>query len=425
VAALRRDALVPVLGEDVQELTAAGWARVQGALAPADAWYAEKAGGSVEKLGRARVDAILAGASRGAIEELLARDRAAEAEAKAIADVPRLVHCRRDLFRLLRNFVSFTDFYDPQAPSVFQAGTLYVDGRSCELCVRVEDAGAHAAAAAPSRMYVAYCALKRQGAAMTVAACVTQGDADYLTAGRNGIFYDRQGRDWDATVVKVLENPISIRQAFFAPYKKFVRLIEENVARFAAVKAKASDDTVAGAATTVTETATGTAPAPAKAAAKAAAAPPPPVDIGKTVGIVAALGVGIGALGTLLGGFVSGFMNLEPWWAKIVAVGGVVLLISGPSMLIAWLKLRQRTLGPILDATGWAVNGRVKVNIPLGASLTARAVLPPGASRSLADPFEDVAGRRNRRISWLIVLLFAAALAAARWYHVWPFRPKG
>ncbi|HET9599688.1 MAG TPA: phage holin family protein [Anaeromyxobacteraceae bacterium] len=415
VDALRREVLAPILGDDVQELTAAAWARVQGALAPADAWYAEMAGGSVAKLGRARVEAILAGPGRAGLEELLARDKAAEPMAKAIGDVARLVHYRRDLFRLLRNFVSFTDFYDPNMPAIFQAGTLYVDGRSCELCVRVEDAGAHATAAAPSRMYVAYCALKRPGASMNVAACVTQGDSDYLTAGRNGIFYDRQGRDWDATVVKVLENPISIRQAFFAPYKKFVRLVEDNVARFAAVKAKASDETVAGAATTVTETATGQkAPPPA----------PPPADIGKTVGIVAALGVGIGALGTLFGGFVSGFMNLQPWWAKIVAVGGVVLLISGPSMLIAWLKLRQRTLGPILDGTGWAVNGRVKVNIPLGASLTGRALLPAGAHRSLADPFEDVAGRRNRRISWLVILLFVAALAAARWYHVWPFRLK-
>jgi hypothetical protein len=416
IGTLRREALVPVLGEDVQELSAAAWARVQGALAPADAWYGEKAGAAVEKLGRARVDAILGGPSRAAIEELLARDHAAEPEAKAIGDVARLVHYRRDLFRLLRNFVTFTDFYEPQAPAVFQAGTLYVDGRSCELCVRVDDAAAHAGAAAPSRMYVAYCALKRPGAAMTVAACVTQGDADYLTAGRNGIFYDRQGRDWDATVVKVLENPISIRQAFFAPYKKFVKLVEENVARFAASKARASDETVTGAATTVTDAATGQKAPPAGA---------PPVDIGKTVGIIAALGVGIGALGTLLGGFVSGFMSLEPWWAKAVAVGGMVLLVSGPSMFIAWLKLRQRTLGPILDATGWAVNGRVKVNIPLGASLTARAVLPPGASRSLADPFEDVAGRRNRRISWVVVALVAAALAAARWYHAWPFRPKG
>jgi hypothetical protein len=325
--------------------------------------------------------------------------------------VVRLVHYRRDLFRLLENFVNFADFYDPHKAAVFQAGTLYVDGRSCDLCIRVDDAGAHAAMALSSRMFVAYCALRRPGAAMTVAACITQGDSDYLTVGRNGIFYDRQGRDWDATVVKVLDNPISIRQAFFAPYKKFVKMVEESIARFAAAKEKESDGRVTAAAGSVTDAAT------------AGKAPPAPVDVGKTVGIVAALGVGIGALGTLFGGFVSGFMNLQPWWAKAVALLGMVLLVSGPSMFVAWLKLRQRTIGPILDATGWAVNGRVKVNVPLGTSLTARAVLPPGASRSLADPFEDVAGKRNKRLGWTVVILVLAALAAARFYHVWPFHP--
>ena len=141
------------------------------------------------------------------------------------------------------------------------------------------------------------------------------------------------------------------------------------------------------------------------------------------VGIVAALGVGIGALGTLFGGFVSGFMNLEPWWTKLGAVAGMVLLISGPSMLIAWLKLRQRTLGPVLDANGWAINGRVKVNLPLGTALTARATLPAGASRSLEDPYEDRAARRRRRLMWLAAALVAMALAAARSTHRWPFGP--
>ena len=104
-------------------------------------------------------------------------------------------------------------------------------------------------------------------------------------------------------------------------------------------------------------------------------------------------------------------------------MGGVILLVSGPSMLMAWLKLRQRTLGPVLDATGWAVNGRVKVNIPLGWTLTARATLPAGASRSLEDPYEDLAARRRRRLVWLVLALIAALLAAARTFHRWPFGP--
>ena len=63
------------------------------------------------------------------------------------------------------------------------------------------------------------------------------GDSDNLMVGRNGVFYDRQGRDWDATITKVVDNPISLREAFFAPYKKFIRMIEEQVAKRAAAAA--------------------------------------------------------------------------------------------------------------------------------------------------------------------------------------------
>jgi hypothetical protein len=248
---------------------------------------------------------------------------------------------------------------------------------------------------------------------MKIVACFTQGDSDYLRVGRNGVFYDRKGRDWDATIVKIVDNPISLRQAFWAPYKKFLRLVEEQIAKFAASKAKASDERLEAA------TAKG-----ADAVLQQKAPPgPAPVDVGKMVGIIAALGVGVGALGALFGGFVSGFMELRPWWAKLAAVGGVVLIISGPSVVIASLKLRHRSLGPILDACGWAVNGRVRINFPLGTALTDRAALPAGARRVLDDPYADEAAKRRRRTLWLGAFLVAGALAAARYFGTWPFGP--
>jgi hypothetical protein len=415
LAALHRDAVVPLLGPGVKDLTRARWRELEARLAGHGEWQARKAGAAVEGLGLLRARAILAGGARAALEALLAEDLAHAAEANAVGDVVRMVHYHRDLYLLLRNFVAFADFYDPRVPAVFQAGTLYLDGRSCDLCIRVDDPGAHAPLATLSRMYIAYCACRRPGGeAMNVAACFTQGDSDYLMVGRNGIFVDRKGKDWDATIVKIVDNPISIRQAFFAPYKKLARLLEEQAAKLAASKAAAADERLAGAAATVTATATGARPPPPR---------PEPVDVGKMVGIIAALGVGAGALGTLLGGFVSGFTALQPWWAKVVAVVGAVLVVSGPSMFMAWLKLRQRTLGPVLDATGWAVNGRVHVNIPLGWTLTARPALPAGSSRSLEDPYEDHAARRRRRLAWLVALLLVALLGAARALHRWPFGP--
>ncbi len=409
---LRRNVVTPLLGAEKRSLTAAEWETIKAKLAPFEVHLAAKAGTAVEGLGLARVKALLAGNGKASVEELIAQDKALEAEANAIGDVARLVHYMRDLHTVLRNFVSFADFYDPDRMGVFQAGTLYLDARSCDLCVRVDDPAAHAAIAAKSRLYLAYCECRRPGESMKVAACFTQGDSDFLAVGRNGIFYDRSGQDWDATIVKVVENPISLREAFWSPYTKFVRFIEDQAQRFAAARDKEADTRFAAGATGAAAAVTGAAPPQAQ-----------PVDVGKMVGIIAALGVGVGALGALLGGFVSGFMELEPWWTKLVALGGVVLVISGPSMLLAWLKLRQRNLGPVLDANGWAINGRVKINVPLGTALTDRAVLPRGAQRSLADPFVDRAAAGRRRLVWLLAIVLAAGLVVAKRQGLWPFAP--
>ena len=92
-----------------------------------------------------------------------------------------------------------------------------------------------------------------------------------------------------------------------------------------------------------------------------------------------------------------------------LAIVGILLAISLPSMLLAWLKLRKRNLGPILDANGWAVNAKAKINVPFGGSLTGVAALPPGSQRDLVDPFAE------KKSPWpkIIVLAFALILVYA------------
>jgi hypothetical protein len=80
-------------------------------------------------------------------------------------------------------------------------------------------------------------------------------------------------------------------------------------------------------------------------------------------------------------------------------------------MLLAWLKLRQRNLGPLLDANGWALNGRARVNVAFGAALTGLARLPKGARRSLDDPYAD------KQTPWKLYGTLAFLLVtAATWY---------
>jgi hypothetical protein len=97
-------------------------------------------------------------------------------------------------------------------------------------------------------------------------------------------------------------------------------------------------------------------------------------------------------------------MNLV-WWQMPLAIAGLLLIVSVPSMIIAWLKLRQRTIGPILDANGWAINSRVRINVAFGGSLTKVAVLPEGASRLLEDPFADKKSRWPKILVLIGVLL--------------------
>jgi hypothetical protein len=409
VAKFRDDVVKPVLG-DRTELAEKEWEEIKSRFEAFRAWQSSKTGAVVEKLGLPRVREILGSGAQAEINGLIAKDKALEPEMNAIEGVDRLVRYYRDLYTLLRNFVSFADFYSTKKYSIFQAGRLYLDARSCDLCIRVPDIAKHAAVATISRTYIAYCECTRRGGTdkMTIAGCFTGGDSDHLMVGRNGIFYDRAGNDWDATIVRILEHPISLRQAIMAPYKRFAKMIGDQIEKLAASRDKALSDKAAANIAAQTKSLEGGAPPP----------PPPPVgtppkkdeafDAAKFAGIFAAIGLAIGTLTGAVASIATGFWALKAWQMPL-AILGVFVAISGPSALLAFLKLRQRNVGPILDACGWAVNGRMKINIPFGAALTCIAKVPPHAMLPFKDPFAEK--KTGRFWAWFLITLLIVWLA--------------
>lgn len=336
------------------------------------------------------------GSVREKLKALIASDAALGAEYDQITSVAKAVRMQRDFGRILRNFVNFSDFYHHQ-DGVFQAGTLYLDARALHLCVPVADVAKHAALAASADSYLIYADITRAGKTKQIAAMLTNGDSDNIFVGRNGIFYDRDGNDWDATIVKVMPNPISIRQAFWSPYKKLVKIIEDNVTRRAAAADAEAMAKVEAAGKSVAHA--------DKAATPEAPVPPKKIDLGT----VAAIGVAIGGVGTLFGALLASLFGLGRW----VPLGflAIILLISGPAMALAWLKLRRRNLGPILDANGWAINGRARINVSFGAAMTELARLPKGAQRSLDDPYADKRTPWKRWVFFVLLIVLAGA-----WY---------
>jgi hypothetical protein len=400
IDALRTQAIVPLFGEK-QVLLASEWDELCAKFVAFEAWQSTKPASSIEQLGKARLSEISGSNHQDAINNLITQDKAVENEVKAIRSVEQLLRYSRDLFKLINNFVSFRSFYTGRDKAIFQLGTLYLDGRSCDLCVRVEDIGKHAEFANMSGLYLAYCDCVRKGGAekMSIAAAFTDGDSDFLLVGRNGIFYDRRGQDWDATIVRIVDHPISIRQAFWSPYKKLIKFINEQLEKLAARKAAAAEQKLMAAAVLP----------PPPAAAGAAPPPPapakPPFDVGKFAGIFAAIGLALGAIGGILASLVSGILGLQ-FWQIPLAIIGLILLFSGPAMIVAWFKLKKRNLGPVLDANGWAINARARINIPFGKSLTKMAYLPAGSRRSLSDPYAE------KKPVWPYLVFIAGVIVA-------------
>ncbi len=368
LAALRDQAVIPLLGAR-DSLSEADWQGLKDQFAPYAAWLA------------ARPDPAAAGDGVLALE--------------------RLARYCRDLMKLANNFVAFKDFYSRQGQATFQIGTLYLDGRACELVVAVNDAGKHAALASLSRLCLVYCDCVRPGERRSIAAAFTAGDSDQLMVGRNGVFYDREGKDWDATIVKIVDHPISLRQAFWSPYKKLARMVAEQLQKLAASKAGAVEGKLA-------ETAAGVGK---KVEAPTAKPAPTPFDVGKFAGIFAAIGLAVGAIGTAVAAVVTGLLGLK-WWQLPIALAGLLLMVSGPAVIVAWFKLRARNLGPLLDANGWAVNARARINIPFGTSLTQLAALPDGSERALTDPYAE------KRLPWKTIVLILFIIAGALLYGI-------
>ncbi|MBR0037285.1 MAG: hypothetical protein IJP70_06555 [Bacteroidales bacterium] len=333
-------------------------------------------------------------------------------ESKGVQLVDKLLHLTRDYYTLLKNYVTLQDFYS-RKKAIFQAGTLLIDQRSCDLCVKVADAGAIAAQAPKSNMYLVTCACvsRVRNESYNIIAAMTLGDVDDIYVGKNCIFYDRQGNDFEARVTSIIDNPISIKQAMWSPYKKMGKMISDQIEKFAAEKDAAVMDEASKGINEKTEAVKSTAPETAKETGKSVSS----FDIAKYAGIFAAIGMAVGMLASALVAIISGitkvFIGLA-WWKSclliLAVICGIIILISGPSMFLAWLKLRRRNLAPVLNANGWAVNAMAKINIPFGATLSQEAKYPKTVTK---DPFADKMPLWKKCLIWLVIILAVAAVA--------------
>lgn len=380
-----------------ESLALSEWNEVKARFIDYREWRNAKPETGVEKLGISRARELLQGELLAKLDGFLKEDLALAPKMKSVNAVEKLARYNRDLIKLLDNFVNFNDFYATDRSAIFQAGRLYLDGRECRLCLRVSDPARHSALAGLSRAFIAYCECKRKDGKekFYIASVFSAGDSANLIVGRNGLFQDRKGALWDARIVRLIENPISIHEAFLMPYIRVGRFIGAQLEKWAVTRDKDIQKQMeTGVQPGVTKTSKTDKPGALS-------------GVGGAAGMLAAGGIALGAVGAGIASLFDALKALQ-WWELPLILIAVILMISFPSMLIAWLKLRKRTLAPLLDASGWAVNGRTLINAKLGHVLTKKATLPIGAS-NLIDSQPEV-----RTGLWLALGISVVA-AAVGW----------
>ena len=338
----------PVLGER-DALTRTDWKAVKAAFAPFRAWRAA--------------------------------EPVVHAEAKAaLVEEERLLRYKVFLGEFLQNYVTMDRLYDETASAIFQTGTLRIDGKELVLCFHVESEAAHAALAGKSDCCVIYLKLKRpaDGAERSVCAVVTAGTIGGLYVGRNGVFYDRDGGHWEAVVTQVVESQVSLAEAFWAPWRKLGAGVADAVKKFLGDRQAKSVEKVQK----------GAASAQAGGAALASS--------------VAAIGIGVGMAGAAVASIAAVVRSMGPW-QLLAAVLAIVLVVSLPSVILTWFKLRRRDLGAILNASGWAVNRPIRFSMKRARGFTKCA--------KTSD-------------AWIYALLVALVLALVGWtaWNAWDAR---
>lgn len=396
------NAVAPILGSG-DSLSEKQWNTIKAKLQPYDTWMGSRTGEQVEPLGAERLREIVDGGAKAKLEELLERDKAFAAELDGLVDLDRLITYHSHLGRLLHNYVNLSDFYDDAYDAIFRVGRLYIDGRLCNLCVDVKDVDKHATLAESGKIFLAYCELSRPATAekRMICAAVTAGFANSLWVGRNAIFYDRDNKDWEAVIVKMVESPISLKEAFWAPWIKIATMISEQIRKLLTAR----QDAMLDAASQNIETATTAAPDPGAR---------PKMEGAALASSVAAIGIAVGLVGSAIGGVISAISGI-PLWKTLLGIVAIFLAVSGPSVILAYFKLRARDLAPVLNACGWAVNTKIKITMRLGRRMTHEAALPPGSELDLEDPFAE--SKRGRR--WTVIVLVVLALLFVLWRKEW------
>ena len=351
-----------ILGDIGSEFTAQQWRRIKDLFESHQNWADSKPDAPIESPGVEKINAYISPEYAAAVRGLMSNSAETAFDLDNIRLTEKLVLFQARMLDLANNFVSFPHLYDPSRRAMFETGTLVIDGRRFCLAVRVNDRRAHAQIARTSSMFVLYVEVTPGaggGDKYEVAVPVTAGSRGNLCLSKRGLFVDVEGNQCDAKVVEIIENPISLQEAFAAPFIRLGRLLTGKIESLTTQAEKKLDADATRALSKI-------------AADDAKASASKRSDAG---GMLMGAGVAAAALGSALA-YITKTLAETSWLAILIGLLAAVLVVLLPTSIVAVLKLRKRDLSAILEGSGWGVNARMRLTWKMARFFSRR---PPHA----------------------------------------------
>ena len=389
--ALRRQVVEPLFGTETESLAEEQWESLLERFAGHEAWIKGKPTTALETLGAEKLRSYLDGQLAQIVGGVIASDRETAGLVQNLQSLESLVLLHQWLLTFVNNFVSFPSLFTAER-AIFEMGTLVLEGREFYFSVQVENRAAHANLAKNSGMFLLY--LQITGALpddnFEIVVPVTQGNTDGLYSGRRGVFFTTEGRELDARIVQIVDNPVSFWNLMKAPARYLRSLVARRFERVSGSLQSEVESSVSSVGTQ-TESSLRTGLRQPLAGEE----PGSPVqgtsggqESGRGAGNARDLMIGLGFLAAGFGTALKFLSETARQLANprtvitlliILAVVAVVMALF--TAISAWSKLRRRDLGVLLQASGWAINGRIRLTRVMARIFTRHTPLPPMATR--------------------------------------------
>ena len=395
---------------DPAVLTEPEWRAIEKSYADRSTWYAQKTEDNFDSLTLEQLEQYLAEETVSRLRGMLTDDLSVAGEIAACEQLRKLILFQQHMLEFVNNFVTLDRLFDPNRLSMIQPGVLTMDGRHFTLASSVTNLAEHKKIVQRSDICVMYLELSTGTAdklrKMTLAVAITSGTMRNIFVGKHGVYLTADNTEWDAKIIDLVQQPVSFTEALQTPFYRFGEFVGKQADRFFSAKVQNMENDVTK---TVTQAANAKPPAdPAKQQTPA---------VSGSMMLMGG-GVGLAALGSSVAFIANSLKNVSLW--NVVAVfAGIILIISGPIMLVSVIKLLNRCVSDFFAASGWAINPKMRLSRKMGRLFTYRPKFPQSIflKGDIVELFSRDFNRRPRTRFLVVLFLFLllCGIAAGCW----------